>query len=79
MSLKNSFDKTSLDLENKNALGGPNKTNAYNVSQGSYTNNRSGNLYGKSFGGPLKDKKGKIINNELNKYTSNKTYLDSFK
>ena len=77
--LENSFKKTSLDLENKSPLGGPNRTNADNIVQGSYTNNRSGNLYGQSVGGPLKDNKGKIINNMLSQYTPKSTYLDSFK
>jgi hypothetical protein len=77
--LENSFSKTSLDLESKSPLGGPNRTNADNIVQGTYTNNRSGNLYGKSVGGPLKDNKGKIINSMLSKYTPKSTYLDSFK
>ena len=78
MSLKNSLKNTSLDIENKNPLGGPNRSNAHNVPGGTYTNNRSGNKYGNSPGGPLKDLKGEIINNNLNSYGPKNTYLDSF-
>ena len=59
------FEKTSLDIENPLPTRGPNTTNATNIPNGSYTNNRSGNKYGESPGGPLKDKEGKIINNQL--------------
>ena len=51
--------------------------NAYNIPNGSYTNNRSGNKFGESVGGPLKDKEGKIINNFLQQYSSKNTYLNS--
>ena len=78
MSLKDSFKNTSLDIENKSPLGGPNKSNAYNIPGGNYVNNRSGNKFGNSPGGPLKDLKGKIINNNLNSYGPKNTYLDSF-
>ena len=78
MSLKDSFDKTSLDIENPGIVGGPNRSNSYNIPGGIYTNNRSGNKYGNSPGGPLKDPKGKIITNTLNSYGPNNTYLESF-
>ena len=55
------FEKTSLDIENPLPTGGPNRTNATNIPNGNYTNNRSGNKFGESVGGPLKDQKGKII------------------
>ena len=71
------FEKTSLDIENPLPTGGPNRTNAYNIPNGSYTNNRSGNKFGESVGGPLKDQKGKIINNFLQQYSSKNTYLNS--
>ena len=77
MSLKNSLKNTSLDIENKNPLGGPNRSNAHSVPGGTYTNNRSGNKFGESVGGPLKDQKGKIINNFLQQYSSKNTYLNS--
>lgn len=74
------FEKTSLDIENPlpENLGGPNRTNSTNIPNGIYTNNRSGNKYGESPGGPLKDKKGKILNNQLQQYGPNNTYADSF-
>jgi hypothetical protein len=71
------FEKTSLDIENPGPTGGPNTTNAYNIPNGSYTNNRSGNKFGESVGGPLKNKKGKIVNNFLQQYSSKNTYLNS--
>lgn len=72
------FEKTSLDVENPLPIGGPNRTNAYNIPNGSYTNNRSGNKYGESTGGPLMNKEGKIVNNQVQKYTSKNSYLDEF-
>lgn len=71
------FEKTSLDIENPLPIGGPNRTNSTNIPNGNYTNNRSGNKFGESVGGPLKDQKGKIINNFLQQYSSKKTYLNS--
>lgn len=71
------FEKTSLDIENPLPIGGPNRTNAYNIPNGSYTNNRSGNKFGESVGGPLKNKEGKIINNFIQQYSSKNTYLNS--
>lgn len=71
------FEKTSLDIENPLPIGGPNRTNATNIPNGSYTNNRSGNKFGESVGGPLKDQKGKIINNFIQQYSSKNTYLNS--
>ena len=72
------FEKTSLDIENPGPTGGPNRTNAYNIPNGNYTNNRSGNKFGESVGGPLKDQEGKIINNYVQQYSSKNTYLNSF-
>ena len=71
------FEKTSLDIENPLPTGGPNRTNATNIPNGSYTNNRSGNKFGESVGGPLKNKEGKIINNFIQQYSTQNTYLDS--
>ena len=71
------FEKTSLDIENPLPTGGPNRTNATNIPNGSYTNNRSGNKFGESVGGPLKDQKGKIINNFIQQYSTKNTYLNS--
>lgn len=71
------FEKTSLDIENPLPIGGPNRTNATNIPNGSYTNNRSGNKFGESVGGPLMDQKGKIINNFIQQYSTQNTYLDS--
>ena len=78
--LEASFLRTNLDVENPNNLGGPNRTNAgeNNIPSGFYTNNRSGNKYGNTPGGPLMDKEGKIINYELQHWTQDKKYLDSF-
>ena len=72
------FEKTSLDIENPLPIGGPNRTNAYNIPNGIYTNNRSGNKYGESTGGPLMDKEDKIVNNQVQKYTPKNSYLDEF-
>jgi len=76
----NIFEKTKLDIENPLPadLGGPNRTNAVNIPNGTYTNNRSGNKYGESPGGPLKNKDGKIVNNLVQKYSPSKTYGDQF-
>ena len=72
------FEKTKLDVENPlpGDLGGPNRTNAVNIPNGTYTNNRSGNKYGESVGGPLKNKDGVIINNTVQQYTPKQTYLN---
>jgi hypothetical protein len=78
MNLKDSFKNTNLDIESKIPLGGPNVSNAPNMPGGTYTDNRSGNKYGKSPGGPLKDTKGKIIINTINPYGPSNTYLNSF-
>jgi hypothetical protein len=74
------FEKTKLDTESPLPadLGGPNRTNAVNIPNGMYTNNRSGNKYGESTGGPLKNKEGKIINNLIQQYSTKSTYLDKF-
>jgi hypothetical protein len=74
------FEKTTLDTESPLPanLGGPNRTNSVNIPNGMYTNNRSGNKYGESPGGPLKNKDGKIVNNLVQKYSPNKTYEDQF-
>ena len=78
MNLRDSFKNTNLDIESKIPIGGPNVSNAYNIPGGTYTDNRSGNKYGKSPGGPLRDLKGKIIINTVNSYGPKNTYLDSF-
>ena len=76
----NIFEKTKLDIESPLPadLGGPNRTNAVNIPNGSYTNNRSGNKYGESPGGPLRNNDNKIINNLIQQYNPKNTYLDSF-
>jgi len=73
----NIFKKTNLDIENPLPIGGPNRTNTTNIPNGSYTNNRSGNKFGESVGGPLQDQKGKIINNFIQQYSPKTTYLNS--
>lgn len=77
--LEKSFNKTSLDLENPNPLGGPNRTNSANIPTGQYTNNPTSNLNGNPSTniGPLKDKDGKIVVSQLHKYTPQNTYLQS--
>ncbi len=73
----NIFEKTELDIEDPRPLGGPNRTNSTNIPNGSYTNNRSGNKFGESSGGPLRDKEGKIVNNFIQQYSSKNTYLNN--
>ena len=64
--LINSFNKTSLDLENPNPLGGPNRTNSTNIESGQYTN--------------INYTSGGSINTvTLQQWTPNRTYLDSLK
>ena len=71
--LINSFKETSLDLENPNPLGGPNRTNS-NINP-NYTVARGNNGPLTAGGQPLKDKDGKIVKQELNRYTPTNTYL----
>jgi hypothetical protein len=77
MSLKDSFDKTNLDVENPNVTGGPNRSNSSNIPGGIYNVPRSGTTFGNSPGGPLKNLKGEIEKYQLHQYTSKNTYLDS--
>lgn len=64
--LIDSFNKTSLDLENPSPLGGPNRTNSTNINSGQYTN--------------VNYTKGGTVNTvTLQQWTSQNTYLDSFK
>lgn len=71
--LINSFSETSLDLENSSPLGGPNRTNS-NINP-NYTVTRGNNGPLTAGGQPLKDKDGKIVKQELNRYTPTNTYL----
>ena len=48
MSLLNSLNQTNLDIQNKNPLGGPNRTNSANIPGGSYINIKSTNNYNPS-------------------------------
>ncbi len=65
-SLIDSFNKTSLDLENPTPLGGPNRTNSTNIDSGVYTN--------------INYDTGASINTvTLHQWAPNRTYLDSLK
>ena len=44
MSLINSLNKTNLDIENSNPLGGPNRTNSANIPSGFYFNTKATNI-----------------------------------
>ena len=79
-SLKDSFNKTNLDLENSNPLGGPNRTNSNQIPNGIYSNTVPGNYpwQAPSPGGVLKDKDGNIVETQLQRWTKNNKYLDSF-
>lgn len=79
-SLKDSFDKTNLDLENPNPLGGPNRTNSSQIPSGIYSISIAGNSpwQAPSPGGVLKDIDGNIVKFQLQRWTKDNKYLDSF-
>ena len=82
MALIDKFNKTNLDLENPNPIGGPNRTNSKNITSGQYDNLKSSNLNGWSFqnqfpGGALRDLEGNIVKTTLHQWTPNNPYLDS--
>ena len=76
---KSIFRETSLDLENKEPVGGPNRTNAPNIPSGFYqVNTQQGPLEYKQ--GNLAGKEGKtIVNQNLHQFTPTNTYLDFIK
>lgn len=63
---------TSLDVENPNPNGGPNRANAgtSNIPSGIYQTT--------TLQGPLTDQNGVIINNQVHQYLPNNKYEDSF-
>ena len=65
-------DGTSLDIENPNPNGGPNRTNAgaSNIPSGMYQTTTQQ--------GPLTDENGNIINTTVHQYLPNNNYRDSF-
>ena len=76
VNLKDSFKYTSLDLENPEPTGGPNRTNAIQTKSpfngGQYTVSRAG---GQGFSGNSEG--GGVITQTLHTYTPNNTYLDN--
>lgn len=82
MKLIDSFNKTNLDLENPNPLGGPNRSNSTNVTAGQYQIPRSSNMFGFKFanaGLALRDKEGKVVTTQLQQYTPKASYMDSLR
>ena len=82
MKLIDSFNKTNLDLENPNPLGGPNRSNSTNIPSGQYQIPRSSNMFGFKFnnaGLALRDKEGKVVTTQLQQYTPKASYMDSFR
>ena len=82
MKIINSFNKTSLDLENPQPLGGPNRSGAGNIPTGQYQIPKSSNMFGFKFGNSgiaLKDKKGKTVTSRLQQYTPKASYMDSLR
>jgi hypothetical protein len=45
MSLINSLNQTNLDIQSKDPLGGPNRTNSANIPNGDYLNKKATNQY----------------------------------
>lgn len=83
MALIDKFNKTSLDLENPNPLGGPNRTNSNNIPNGQYITPKTWNLNGYTFqsqepGGALKTINGEIVKTQLHKWTPDNKYINSF-
>tara|TARA_R110001592_G_scaffold68717_2_gene210755 strand:- start:352 stop:621 length:270 start_codon:yes stop_codon:yes gene_type:complete len=80
MALIDTFNKTSLDLENPKPLGGPNRTTNVtpNVrADGFYTPKSSHNITDTNGEVELKDKNGKRVDIQLHRYTPSNTYLNS--
>ena len=81
MALIDKLNKTSLDLENPNPLGGPNRTNSSNEpnvrADGFYTPKSSHNITDANGEVALKDKSGKNVNFQLHRYTPANSYLNS--
>lgn len=79
-SLKDSFTKTNLDLENPKVSGGPNRTNSSNIPSGQYQTSIPGNYpwQAPAPGGTLRDKEGNIVTTQLQRWTKDNKYLDSF-
>tara|TARA_Y100001938_G_C7965288_1_gene366499 strand:+ start:452 stop:742 length:291 start_codon:yes stop_codon:yes gene_type:complete len=72
--LRNSFNKTSLDISDVRPAGGPTRTNASNVlPRGTRAKENPGSLT--KGGQPLKLKDGSDAIFELSRYTPTKTYL----
>lgn len=71
------FDKTSLDVENPNPLGGPNRTNSHNIPTGQYQNTRTNNLTDLTENQVLHDKGGQAVWTQLNRWTPTNKYIDS--
>jgi hypothetical protein len=76
-SLINSFDKTNLDIENSLPDGGPNRTNSHNIPSGQYLNKTTHNIIDEQGEVVLKEKNGKEVKTQLNRWTPNNKYLDS--
>ena len=82
MKIINSFNKTSLDLENPQPLGGPNRSSAGNIPTGQYQIPKSSNMFGFKFGNSglaLRDKEGKVVTTQLQQYTPKASYMDSLR
>ena len=75
------FEKTKLDIENPQPLGGPNRTNIPNIPNGEYVNVKTGNIYGESPypGGTLKTTDGKDYKTVIQQWNKKNTYLNSLK
>ena len=81
MSLINSLNKTNLDIENSNPLGGPNRTNP-SIPTGQYQNKRSSNMFGFKFSNAnidIKNKEKKVVITQLQQYTPKASYMDSLR
>ena len=79
-SLYTSFGNTNLDLENPLPLGGPNRTNSNQIPSGQYNTPIPGNepFQAPSPGGVLKNKEGEVVKTQLQRWTKDNKYLDSF-
>ena len=82
MKIINSFNKTSLDLENPQPLGGPNRSGAGNIPTGQYQIPKSSNMFGFKFSNAnidIKNKEGKVVTTQLQQYTPKASYMDSLR
>lgn len=75
--LVDSLDKTNLDVENPQPLGGPNRTNSSNIPTGFYKNKSTHNITDEIGEVVLKEKDGKDVISQLNRWTPTNTYLKS--